>query len=178
MLSLTAQSFRRFLEIAPELKDPFNSLVHARTANTLKKFAFFKAVKENRAWNKLELLASLMVYEVFESGQTVFTAGSVGDKFYIIAQGSVDVYIDTKEGQCKIDHLAEGSYFGEMALLAEARNRSATVTTTNRTVLLTLSSESFQKFLKVAPELKPMIESKIHARQENLKRGSEDEVKH
>jgi CRP-like cAMP-binding protein len=178
LLSLTAQSFRRFLEIAPELKDPFNALVHARTANTLKKFALFRAVKENRAWNKLELLASLMTYEVLESDQTVFTVGSIGDKFFIIAQGAVDVKIDTKEGQFKIDHLEEGSYFGEMALLAEARNRSATVITTKPTVLLSLSVESFQKFLKVAPELKPIIESKVLLRQENLKRGSEEDYKH
>jgi len=46
VLSLTAGSFRRFLEIAPELGSSFNVLVTSRTANTLKKFKFFKTVKE------------------------------------------------------------------------------------------------------------------------------------
>lgn len=178
MLSLTSESFRKFLEIAPELNDPFKTLVNSRTANTLKKFEFFRAVKENKAWSKLELLASLMTYEVFESGQSVFTVDSIGDKFYIIAQGAVDVLVNSKEGQVKLDHLEEGSYFGEMALLSdESAKRAATVTTSKRTVLLSLTRECFQKFLKVAPELKPMIESKVLSRKENLKFKTPEEEK-
>jgi CRP-like cAMP-binding protein len=150
--------------------------VISRTANSLKKFEFFRAVKENKAWSKLELLASLMTYEVFEPGQTVFTVDSIGDKFYIIAQGAVDVLVNSKDSQVKLDHLDEGSYFGEMALLLEGSGkRAATVTTSKRTVLLSLTTECFQKFLKVAPELKPMIESKVLSRKENLKFNSPEE---
>jgi len=178
VLSLTADTFRRFLEIAPELTSSFKILATSRTANTLKKFKFFNNVKENRAWSKLELLASLMEYEVFEAHQEVFHKGSNADRFYIVAKGAVDVCLDSKSDdpvqKQKIDHLEEGSYFGEIALLEETE-RTATVVCTTQTVLLTISIQKFRKFLQVAPELKIVIDSMIHRRKRTLSRGCNDQ---
>jgi CRP-like cAMP-binding protein len=177
VLSLTTDAFKRFLEIAPELNSSFQALVTSRTANALKKFKFFKNVKENRAWSKLELLAALMSYEVFEPNQEVFHKGSRADKFYIIATGAVDVLVDSKHEEKavqRIDHLEQGSYFGEIALLEETE-RTATVVCSKQTVLLAITNEKFRKFLQIAPELKSLIDNMIHRRKRTLSKGVPEE---
>jgi len=180
VLSLTAQAFKKFLSIAPELTESFENMLKARTANTLKKFSFFGQVKENKPWSKLELLASLMTYEVYNEGEVVFRQKEKGDKFYILARGSVDVFVveDGKEdaqlalGQygLKIDHLDDGSYFGEIALVEETP-RTATVVTVKPTVLLAITNVSFAKFLRIAPELEPIIAKTIVRRRRTLSTG-------
>jgi len=119
-----------------------------------------------------------MEYEVFEPQQEVFHKGSNADRFYIILQGAVDVCLESKAEDAsqkqRIDHLEEGCYFGEIALLEETE-RTATVVCTKQTVLLTITNQKFRKFLQIAPELKSVIDGMIHRRKRTLSRGLNDQ---
>lgn len=170
VLSLSRDSFKRFLNIAPELAEPFEALVTHRTANTLRKFSFFANIKENRPWSKLELLASLMQYELYPDPVILFRVGNAGEKFYIIARGSVEVLLESSNDSAEkiIERLTEGSYFGEMALLNQT-SRAATVRTSSKnTVLLSLTMECFRKFLQITPELKVLLEQMAQSRNHAL----------
>jgi MFS family permease len=72
------------------------------------------------------------------AGQTVVAEGGVGDRFYIIEAGTVDVTIRGEH----IRTLGAGGSFGEIALLRDIP-RTATVTAETPLVLRTIERDSF-----------------------------------
>ena len=52
----------------------------------------------------------------FKSGQEIIKQGTTGDCLYVIQQGTVEVIIESEEGDRKIAELKEKDFFGEMGL--------------------------------------------------------------
>jgi MFS family permease len=73
-----------------------------------------------------------------EPGVEVITQGDVGDSYYILATGAADVIIDGK----KVNTLAPGEGFGEIALLRDVP-RTATIKTTRPSEVFALDRETF-----------------------------------
>jgi MFS family permease len=86
----------------------------------------------------LEHLVSRLVPVVVEPGTEVVKEGDPGDRFYVIAEGELDVSAD---GQ-PLSSLGAGDYFGEIALLRDVP-RTASVTARTRSVLYALDREDF-----------------------------------
>ena len=96
--------------------------------------------------------------------QVVFKQGDKPDGFYIVFKGKVNVTRPhQKKGEEVLIWLVAGDYFGEEALV-ENRNRSATVTTMEDTILLFLTREHFEELLVKYSNLKPnfMVAIKSH----------------
>jgi MFS family permease len=81
----------------------------------------------------LEHLASVLAKVHVGAGQTVLRAGDVGDRFYVIADGEVEI-----EGT----RFGAGASFGEIALLRDVP-RTATVTAATDVTLLALERNEF-----------------------------------
>jgi MFS family permease len=86
----------------------------------------------------LEQLASSAVEVRLGAGEEVVRQGEAGDRFYVVASGSVDVFVDGEWTTI----LGAGDYFGEIALLRDTP-RTASVKTREETCLIALSRESF-----------------------------------
>jgi len=86
----------------------------------------------------LERLALRLVPLQVEAGVDVITQGDVGDRYYILASGAADVFIDGKH----VNTLAPGEGFGEIALLRDVP-RTATVRTTEPSEVYALDRETF-----------------------------------
>lgn len=80
---------------------------------------------------QLSKLADALSSETFEPGAQIIKEGDIGDKFYIVENGDAEV---TKKSEGKVQDLAKGSYFGEVALLNDLP-RQATVTAKPRFLL-------------------------------------------
>ena len=96
--------------------------------------------------------------------QVVFKQGDKPDGFYIVFKGKVNVTRPhQKKGEEVLIWLVAGDYFGEEALV-ENRNRSATITTMEDTILLFLTREHFEELLVKYSNLKPnfMVAIKSH----------------
>jgi ABC-type lipoprotein export system ATPase subunit len=81
----------------------------------------------------------------FEPGASILEQGAPADRFYIITQGQVDIFLQHPAGaQILVDQLERGQYFGEMALLTDS-NRTASVhaSVTGPVEVVTLDRESF-----------------------------------
>ncbi len=86
----------------------------------------------------LEHLAGRLVPLRLEPGTVVVREGDPGDRFFIVADGTVEV---SEYGRV-VAELGAGGYFGEIALIRDVA-RTATVTTATQTVLYALDRDDF-----------------------------------
>ena len=89
------------------------------------------------------------------SGDIVIKEGTIGTKMYFIQEGIVDVVLSGGEVATS---LSDGSYFGEICLLTNAR-RVASVRAETYCNLYSLHKEHFNEVLESYPFMKRMMES-------------------
>ena len=108
--------------------------VSERVFNLLRESSIFAPLSVDR----VESLCRAVVELDVGPAETVIAQGEIGDRFYLIDTGEVEVIED---GAFK-RNMGEGEGFGEIALLHDVP-RTATVRTTLETRLLALDSEHF-----------------------------------
>lgn len=100
----------------------------------------------------LPLFASLCELEEMKAGTVLCEQGAPGDKFFLIVHGKCQVVVKGPEGEIKYEGtLEKGKYFGELALVRE-EPRAATVIVAEKSVLMSITKESFTQFFAEAPE--------------------------
>jgi cAMP-dependent protein kinase regulator len=93
---------------------------------------------------KLDQLADSLQPEALEAGAVLFQEGDQADKFYIVESGEVVISRLVDGEKVEISRREPGEYFGEIALL-QNRPRTATITASIDTHLLSLEAEQFQE---------------------------------
>ncbi len=86
----------------------------------------------------IERLAQAVRHEEVAAGETVFEAGDVGDRFYVIASGTVDVLDETTV----VRAMGPGEGFGEIALMG-GTTRTMTVRAAGPVELYAISAGEF-----------------------------------
>jgi putative ABC transport system ATP-binding protein len=92
---------------------------------------------------RLVEVATKMRKERHDQGVPLIRQGDVGDKFYMIKEGEVDVMIDADGTRRHATTLSRGQVFGEMALLT-GQPRNATVLAKGPVEVYTLGKQDFQ----------------------------------
>lgn len=83
--------------------------------------------------------------------------GDIGDRFYLISEGEIEILKKFTEHEERVMRTSQsGEYFGEMALLDDAP-RTATVKTTQPTVMLELDRATFEAALQKNPRITTML---------------------
>lgn len=105
----------------------------------------------------------------FAPGQIIVTQGTPGQAFYMVLSGRVEVRRDG----VPLGQLSSGEFFGEMSLLDQAP-RSATISATENTVCLMLSSWDFRALIERSPsialKLLEVMSGRLRAADERLGR--------
>jgi HEAT repeat protein len=96
----------------------------------------------------LAQVAAALRDEYFDSQQTIFSKGDVGNCMYVIVEGAVRIH----DGARTLNELKPREIFGELALL-DADVRSASATTRQPTTLLRLDQDIFFELLRDQSEL-------------------------
>ncbi len=112
---------------------------------------------------QLSSIAAKLEERTLPLNSVVFERGSKPDGFYVIFKGRVKVTRQREKGVDFLAWLIAGDYFGEEALF-ENRDRSATITTTEDSILLFLSRAHFEDLLKQHEKLKPNFMVAIKSR--------------
>jgi CRP-like cAMP-binding protein len=84
--------------------------------------------------------------------EVLFTEGSPADSLHLVLSGRVTVSVSTPAGDsATLAVLGPGATFGEVALVSEPRQRSATVTAFDRCETLSLSRRDFEQVRRSHP---------------------------
>jgi len=87
----------------------------------------------------------------FAPGETIIYQGETADRFYIIVDGTVEVYYhDPHAVDTVIARLDSGNYFGEIGLL-QGSKRTASVRAITPVKLLEFDRETFSRWMSQAP---------------------------
>jgi MFS family permease len=107
----------------------------------------------------LEHLAARLVPLRVDPGTVIVREGDAGDRFYIVAEGELEVSQYGRE----ISELDAGGYFGEIALLRDVP-RTATVTAKTNAVLYALDRDDFLSAVTGHPQSAEAAETVMSAR--------------
>lgn len=113
----------------------------------------------------LERLISRFRMESVSLGSTLIVEGEGPGKFFVIADGQVEVLSKGIHGSnLRLSLLSEGEFFGETELVSDA-NSEFSVKTTTPCVLLSISRDELNEVLEQAPPLKEEFQQSIDSHQ-------------
>lgn len=127
----------------------------------LKKIHLFHGLEED----ELAAIAERLQEVAVPKGGVVFQQDSKADNFYLIYGGSVLVLRKQQGKQTQVARFVKEDYFGEMALIAKRRRRSATVMADSDTSLLVLSRADFETLYKQKPQLQLNLDVALRSRE-------------
>lgn len=121
----------------------------------------------------LQTIADSLQVERHEAGDVLVHEGEEGDKFYLVAEGTVEVSITGTRGQMlRLNVIGQGGYFGEAALLS-GEPRNATVTVLTPSTFLTLSRPQFEALIGSNTALQNTIQAVMDRRRRQREEADE-----
>ena len=105
-------------------------------------------------------VADKMELREYEPGVEIIRQGDIGNEFFVIANGDVDIEVDGN----KVNELHAGSFFGEVALI-EDEPRNATVRAKNNVACFILDKAEFQDVLDKSASFEEELRKAIFERQ-------------
>ena len=128
------------------------------TVDLLKGVELFSELNEEQ----LGMIANLVIVKNFNRDETVVLEGDDSvQALYLIATGSVQVYMTGIDGRETIlSFLERGAFFGEMSLI-DGEPRSASVRTVTDAKLLVIRRESFLSLIRKSPEIAMALMSEL-----------------
>ena len=111
---------------------------------------------------QLGMIANLVIVKNYNRDETVVLEGDDSmQALYLIATGSVQVYMTGIDGRETIlSFLERGDFFGEMSLI-DGEPRSASVRTVTDAKLLVIHRESFLSLIRKTPEIAMALMSEL-----------------
>jgi CRP-like cAMP-binding protein len=125
----------------------------ALQAGDLKKYDYFSGLSDS----SLATLSGKLRTERFPAGTEIIKEGTVGESFYFVKEGRLEVTRKTKSGQTsRLSVIGSGQAFGEMALLT-CSVRSSSVLAVTDVVLYELSKADFENVVLQEAQFRQML---------------------
>ena len=125
LVALDAATFDRLVTESPALRDELQSLISLRQMQS-QVTALAEVAQTDAGREALRRLTAGAPARAFAPGETIIRQGELGEVFYFILEGAVEVFVRRGEDETLIDRHGPGGHFGELALLGD-RRRTATV---------------------------------------------------
>lgn len=108
----------------------------------------------------VKLFAYLAKHKVFYPGELLIQQGKDANRAFLLLSGNVAISTIHKNKDITIQHLQEGSFFGELALLADFKWFFSAKAETECEVMI-VDREAFSKVLEKHPEKQRILTDKI-----------------
>ncbi len=120
---------------------------------------------------KIEFLQNNLKLEKFQNGKKIINQGETGDKLFIIKQGRVDFFVNSRY----IRSLNDGEDFGSRSLISTTDKRSATAIANGEVYCYTLTAKVFKSILE--PNLLEYFTNKIYLEDNTIELKDLDNIK-
>lgn len=118
------------------------------TPDTLRQFPFLRPLADDQ----LKWLARSARELDLPPRSVIFRDGDPGDAVYLLAEGQVDIFKRTEEGEAPVNLLHPPDMFGEMSLLDD-QPRSASARALTRVSLIVIPKKAFVTLVRREPRL-------------------------
>lgn len=108
-------------------------------SNLLKRVQLFANLEEG----ELNQLAAICQEKSVAAGETIISQNTTGNEMYIVAQGSVEVYIQGLSDARSLVVLGKGQVIGEMALIDQGYRSASVRATREGAALYLIESDAF-----------------------------------
>lgn len=108
----------------------------------------------------LSQVADKMSLRKYLAGEEIIRQGEMGDEFFVIGAGEVDIEIDG----IRVNTLGKGAFFGEVSLIKH-QPRNATVRAKTNVTCFILSKDDFQSVMDNSQTFEQELRNAIFARQ-------------
>ena len=120
---------------------------------------------------KIEFLQNNLKVEKFQNGKKIINQGDIGDKLFIIKQGRVDFFVNSRY----IRSLNDGEEFGIRSLILTSDKRTATAIANGEVYCYTLTANVFKSILE--PNLMEYFTNKIYLEDNTIELKDLDNIK-
>ena len=121
--------------------------------------------------DKIEFLQNNLKIEKFQNGKKIINQGDIGDKLFIIKQGRVDFFVNSRYTRS----LNDGEEFGAKSLILSSDKRTATAIANGEVYCYTLTAEVFKSILE--PSLYEYFTNKFYLEDNTIELKDLDNVK-
>jgi putative ABC transport system ATP-binding protein len=158
--SLIVTHDNRILDVADRIVNMvggrIKSNVRVKEAAAVCEFLAKASVFRDLTPTQLADVAERMRRTVFPAGTVIVRQGDIGDKFYLIRGGSVNVLQGAGPEEHRLAVLKPGEFFGERALIT-GEPRNATVVAAEEVEAYTLEASEFQEALEASAPFKEQL---------------------
>jgi putative peptide zinc metalloprotease protein len=140
VLSLSRQDFDRLVKARFALREKVDRSI-AR-ADLLRRMPLFAELDAQQ----IQLIAAQLQEETYEPGAVIIRQGEIGETFYVIESGRVQVSVEQDGEEKVVAERGPGEYVGEIALLLKVP-RTATVRALTPTRTLALHKDDFDRLV-------------------------------
>ena len=121
--------------------------------------------------DKIEFIQNNLKIEIFKNGKKIINQGDIGDKLFIIKQGRVDFFVNSRY----IRSLNDGEEFGAQSLILTNNRRTATAIANGEVSCYTLTADVFKSILE--PNLYEYFTNKFYLEDNTIELKDLDNVK-
>jgi cAMP-dependent protein kinase regulator len=163
LLEISKERMDSILTEMPRVKDVLFRFYKRRILDTLLAISpiFSPLPREDRA-----ILVEGFRYGSTKAGDIIVSEGDPGDRMFFIQSGEVQVYTDKNGDKIHLASLAEGDFFGEVAVIT-GKPRTATVAAVTDVQLAEIDKKNLMNIVEGHPRISEAIERFIHMRVEN-----------
>ncbi|MEO1746485.1 MAG: cyclic nucleotide-binding domain-containing protein [Pseudomonadota bacterium] len=116
---------------------------------------------------QLRLLAFGAERMTFRSGRTIFRQNDAADCGYVIADGTIHLFVETEQGAKFVKEIGRPSLVGQIALITQT-DRSTTAVADTDCALLRINRSLFQRMLREYPETAAAIHGYLRRELETM----------
>jgi cAMP-dependent protein kinase regulator len=164
VVAMDEKAFNSLTKDSPRLREELIDLLEKR--NIYNQMQLISSLNQ-------KVLASILKENkpvTYEAGHEILKQGDVGNSFYLLLDGKVDILIkDEHGGEELVSHLTKGNYFGEMALMGDTRRQATVRVSKGRTAkVLELGVQEFEQLTSSSQEFKTHIRKVAGARKKEI----------
>ncbi len=145
LLSLSEETFVKYKD---EILVTFQNIVETRPL--LSKISFFKMLLER----EINALSLLFVQKRYKKGEFIIKFGEIGDKFYIVKYGLLNVVVRDKDNKKKnINQIGTGDPFGEIALIERTERTADVIVESDYADIIMIDQKVFNEIVSEYPSI-------------------------